>query len=96
MYRPKFNNTKLPIAEKRAQNNTQIEFTHTKSKGTRKIVVKDYCFFCRNSPGNNAIHEAAIFQVSELVRACAVLLEDTELVALEAKYHTKRVLGGLA
>ena len=76
----------------------RIEFTHTRSKSTEKIVVKDACFFCGNPPGNSAIHEAATFQVNERVRACAVLLEDTEvlaklssadMVALEAKYHIK-------
>ena len=48
--------------------------------------------------GNSAIYEAATFQVSERVHACAVLLEDTEplaklsttdMVALEAKYYIK-------
>ena len=106
--RLKFNNTKLQRAEKRAQTKdikehyTQMEFTHTRSKSAEKIVVKYVCFFCINPPGNSAIHEAATFQVNERVRACAVLLEDTELlaklstadmVALETKYH--QVLGGL-
>ena len=77
--RLKFNNTKLQRAEKRAQtkdikeHNTQIEFTHTRSKSTEKIVVKDACFFCGNPPGNSAIYEAATFQVNEHVRVCAVL-----------------------
>ena len=74
-----------------------MEFTQTRSKSTEKIVVKDACFFCGNPPGNSAIHEAATFQVNERVHACAMLLEDTELliklstdmVAMEAKYHTK-------
>ena len=43
------------------------------------------------------MHEAATFQIDKRVRACAVQLEDTELlaklstgdmVALEAKYHS--------
>ena len=73
-------------------------FTHTKSKSAEKIVVKDVCLFCGNSPHNSAVHEAATFKVTEGVHICAVLLENTELfaklstadmVALEAKYHTK-------
>ena len=50
----------------------------------------------------SATYEAGTFQVNEHVCACVVLLEDTEpsaklsiadMVASEAKYHTKCLLG---
>jgi len=71
---------------------------HTKSKCTDTSSTKEACFFCGKLPGNIGIHEAATFQVNEHVYACAVLLEDskllaklgtTDMVALEAKCHTK-------
>ena len=60
------------------------------------------CFFCGEPPGNSGVHEAATYQIDKRVRACAVLLEDTELlgklstgdmVALEARYHSKCLAG---
>ena len=53
---------------------------------------------CGKPPGTSGLHEATTFQVDERVRRCSMLHEDTELlaklstadmVALEAKYHTK-------
>jgi len=65
-----------------------------------KVIVYWYKYhaFCGKPPGSSDIHEAATFQVNEHVYACAVLLEDTkplaklrttDMVALEAKYHTR-------
>jgi len=63
-----------------------------------RAALTRHAFFCRKPPGNIGIHEAATFQVNEHVQACAVLFEDskllaklgtTDMVALEAKYHTK-------
>jgi len=68
---------------------------HTKSKCTGTSSTKEACFLCGKLPGNIGIHEVATFQVNEHEYACVVLLEDSELlakldmVALEAKYHTK-------
>ena len=102
--RLKFNNTKLQRADRRVkmkdskEHNSQMEFTQTRSKSAEKIVITDVCFFCRNPPGNSVIHQAATFQVNEHVRVCAILPEDTDLlaklsttdmVALDAEYHTK-------
>ena len=102
--RLKYNNTKLRKAEKRVESekySTTVECTHTRSKcneSSSSSSIKAVCFFCEKLPGNSGIHEVATFQVNENVHACAVLLEDTELlaklsttdmVALEAKYHTK-------
>ena len=43
---------------------------------------------------NSAIHEAATFQVNECVRACAVLLEDTELLAKRSTADMVYSFGG--
>ena len=92
---------KRVLAKDSEEYNTHMGCTHTsqRSKSTETSVIKDVCFFCGKPPGSNGIiHEAATFQFNEYVHACAVLLEDTELlaklstadmVALEAKYHTK-------
>ena len=101
--RLKYNNTKLRRAEKRVESkkySTNVGCTHTRSKcnESSSSSIKAVCFFCGKLPGNSGIHEVATFQVNENVHACAVLLEDTELLAklstadmaaLEAKYHTK-------
>lgn len=65
-------------------------------------VREAMCFFCGKPAGTIGLHDAATFQIDERVRACALFLEDTELlaklspgdmVALEAKYHTKCLAG---
>ena len=59
-------------------------------------------FFCGQPSGTSGLHEAATFLVDKWVKTSAELLEDTELlsklstgdmVALEAKYHTKCLEG---
>ena len=70
----------------------------TKSyKAMRKIFKKMYAF-CGQPPGTSGLHRAATFQLDNRVWSCVVLLQDTELfaklsttdmMALEAKYHTK-------
>jgi len=66
-------------------------------KAMRKIFKKMYAF-CGQPPGTSGLHRAATFQLDNQVWSCAVLLQDTELfaklsttdmMALEAKYHTK-------
>ena len=56
------------------------------------------CFFCGEPSNTSGLHEAATFQVDKPVRTYTELLEDIELlaklnrgdmVALDAKYHTK-------
>ena len=57
---------------------------------------------CGQPAGNDGLRQTATFQMDSRVRAYAVLHEDTELlgrlsagdnVALEAKYHTKCLVG---
>ena len=75
---------------------------HSRSRSTKYCATKNVCFFCGEASGNSGIHEAATFQIDKRVRACAVQLKDTELlaklstgdmVALEAKYHSKCLVG---
>ena len=65
-------------------------------------MVQDTCFFFQQPGGTDGLHDVATFQADKRVRSCATLLGDTELlgrlsagdmVALEAKYHTKCLLG---
>ena len=58
-------------------------------------------FFCGKSAGSDGLHEASTFQVDKRVRESATIVEDTlllgklsmgDMVALEAKYHTKCLL----
>ena len=59
---------------------------------------QDLCFFCEKSAGKEQLHEVSTFKTDKRVRECAALLENDDLrrrlsggdmVALEAKYHTK-------
>jgi len=82
--RLKYNNLKLHRAEKRAKSEEYsigMGCMHTRSMCTDTNIKKDACFFCGKPPGSSGIHEAATFQVNEHVYACAVLLEDSELLA---------------
>ena len=103
--RLQYNNTKLQRAQKRALTVSSEDHSvyntckYMRSQTTDSSILQtDVCFFCGKLPGTSGLHEAATFQVNERVKACAVLLEDTELlaklstadmVALQAKYHTK-------
>ena len=74
----------------------------SRSRSTEDCVTKNVCFFCGEASGNSGMHEAATFEIDKQVLACAVQLEDSELlaklstgdmVALEAKYHSKCLVG---
>ena len=106
--RLKYNNTKLKRAEKRALKTDSedleviIPCKRSRSQSIEASIQKDLCFFCGQPPGTSGLHEAATFQVDERVKNCAELLEDTillaklsvgDMVALEAKYHTKCLVG---
>ena len=106
--RLKYNNTKLKRAEKRAlkRDNEGLEvsapYKRSRSRSIESSILRDLCFFCGQPPGDSRLHEAATFQIDKRVRTCAELLEDTKLlaklsvgdmVALEAKYHTKCLVG---
>ncbi|KAI0233264.1 hypothetical protein LSAT2_016441, partial [Lamellibrachia satsuma] len=77
--------------------------TRSYSRSSRmENMAQEACFFCRQLAGTDGLHQTATFQMDSRVQPCAVLHEDTELlrrlsaggmVALEAKYHTKRLMG---
>ena len=90
--RLQYNNTKLQRVEKKIQTSeSKSLYTHRRLQGDEKSVQNDICFFCGQPSGTSGLHEAATFQLDSRVRSCAVLLEDTELLAkfstadLEAK-----------
>ena len=99
----KYNNTKLKRAEKRALKSDGDEDLTPPCKCSRSQsiepgILKTLCCFCGEPSNSSGLHEAATFQVDKRVGTCAELLEDTELlaklstgdmVALDAKYHTK-------
>ena len=104
----KYNATKLLRARKRVFTTDTYctdndVYTTCKRKRSRSLSTEPNaqevtCFFCGQSSGAIGLHEAATLQIDKRVRACAVVLGDTELlaklspadmVALEAKYHTK-------
>ena len=94
-------------AEKRAfKTNEDLEVItpckRRRSQSTEPSILRGLCFFCGQPPGTSGLHEAATFQVDKRVKACAELLQDTillaklsagDMVALEAKYHAKYVVG---
>ena len=80
---------------------TPCKWTRSQPASTETIASEPSCFFCGHLAGNDGLHEASTFQNDHNVRASAAVVEDTELlarhsmgdmVALEAKYHTKRLL----
>ena len=70
---------------------------HSRLRSSR-IEEELICFFCELPAGTEGLHEASTLQVDRRVKDSASLLEDSlllaklsagDMVALEAKYHTK-------
>ena len=83
-----------PAASKRTR-------SQSRTLSTEKMV-QDTCFFCQQPGGTDGLHDVTTFETDKRVRSCANLLGDTELlgrlsaddmVALEAKYHIKCLVG---
>jgi len=65
------------------------------------IDLKDEkCFLCNNSGGSEGLHSAATYNIDAKVRKCAIVLNDSALlaklepgdvIAQEAKYHRKKM-----
>lgn len=108
----KFNNTMLNRAEKRNlkddgnnQDTDKIvgrKRIRSNSSDAAKTVQESLCFFCRQAPGAAGFREAATLKLDCRVRTCAMILEDTDLlarlsagdvVALDVKYHAKCLVG---
>lgn len=95
----RYNNTKLKRAEKRVMPSTlSDDVPYKRSRLRSSCVNKESCFFCGQAADTDSLHEASTFQIDHRVRECAELVQDTlllgklsmgDMVALEAKYHTK-------
>jgi len=84
--------------EENGRNPTAPSFSSKRIRLRKEAISTEVGFFCENLAGPDCPHEASTFQVDKRVRECATLVEDSELlgklsvgdlVALEAKYHTK-------
>ena len=70
----------------------------TRSRHDKIDLTEAICFLCNEPAGSDTLHRACTHDIDAKVRKCAMELEDTDLlaklapgdmVALEAKYHTK-------
>ena len=70
----------------------------TRSRHGKLDLTEDICFLCNEPAGSTTLHRACTHDIHAKVQRCAIILEDTDLlaklapgdmVALEAKYHTK-------
>ena len=102
-----YNNTMLRRAEKRPiasssafGSSDDAPGKRTRSLSSEATTSDASCFFCGES-GTETLHGVATYQVDTCVRKCAAQVGDNELlarlsmgdmVALEAKYHSKCLL----
>ena len=102
-----YNNTMLRRAEKRPIASSSVfgcsddvPGKRTRSLSSEATTSDASCFFCGES-GTEILHGVATYQVDTRVRKCAAQVGDNELlarlsmgdmVALEAKYHSKCLL----
>ena len=70
----------------------------TRSRHGKVDLTEHICFLCNEPAGSTTLHRACTHDIHTKVQRCAITLEDTDLlaklapgdmVALEAKYHTK-------
>ena len=102
--RLKLNQTNLDHLQNKqeAKKPSTLSAVQTRGKQSTRIITDCVCFFCDEPAGLfGNLHEFATKEVDWKVRKCALALEDTELIAklapadmiaLEAKYHTKCLL----
>ena len=102
--RLKLNQTKLNRLQNKqeAKKPSTSSAVQTRGKQSTRIITDCVCFFCDEPAGLfGDLHEVSTKEVDWKVRKCALALEDTELIAklapadmiaLEAKYHTKCLL----
>ena len=102
-----YNNTMLRRAEKRPiasssafGSSDDVPGKRTRSLSSEATTSDGSCFFCGES-GTETLHGVATYRVDTRVRKCAAQVGDNELlarlsmgdmVALEAKYHSKCLL----
>ena len=99
----RYNNQKLQRAIKKEHEVPVKDEAPRKSVRLQSTLhpIKVSCFFCDKEAGSESLHEVMTGQVEEHVRECAELTSDSlllaklgssDMVALEAKYHTKCLL----
>lgn len=95
--RLKVNQTKLELSMKPNVKTSPSAIT-TRSRHDKVDLTEAACFLCNEPAGSATLHVACTQDIDVKVRKCAMELEDTDLltklapgdmVALEAKYHTK-------
>lgn len=98
--RLKVNQTKLERLELslKTENVKTCPAVTTRSKHDKVDLTEAVCFLCNEPAGSATLHRACTQDIDVKVRKCAIELEDADLlaklapgdmVALEAKYHTK-------
>ena len=98
-----YNNQMLQRAGKREHQSPEIDDAPRKCSRLKSLLKSDgkLCFFCGEEGGTDGLHELTTFQVDQRVHKCAKLTGDSfllaklslgDMVALEAKYHTKCLL----
>ena len=101
--RLRYNNNMLKRAEKREHQSPERDGAPRKCTRLQSSVKPSEasCFFCDQAAGTDGLHEVTTFQVDQRVRESAELTRDSlllaklslgDMVALEAKYHTKCLL----
>ena len=101
--RLRYNNQMLHRAGKREHQSPEIDDAPRKCSRLKSLLMSggELYFFCGEEGGTDGLHEVTTFQVDQCVRKCAKLTGDSfllaklslgDMVALEAKYHTKCLL----
>lgn len=103
MCRLRYNNQMLQRTEKREHQSPERDSAPRKCSRLQSShkPSEASCFFCSHAAGTDGLHEVTTFQVDQRVHESAKLTGDSlllaklslgDMVALEAKYHTKCLL----
>jgi len=103
--RLRYNNQMLQRAEKREDQSPERNDVPHKSIRLQSSLKPSeaLCFFCGQEAGSDGLHEVTTIQVDQRVHRSAELTGDSlllaklslsDMVASEAKYHTKCLLAG--
>lgn len=95
----KFANSKLERAQKKLKRKNSPDSSRQAKKVKRQVSEQSECFFCGEQ--GNDLHQVLTLEVDRDVRQMAVQMQDSQLiaklaagdmVAIEAKYHSKCML----
>ena len=93
-----FNQTKLDRLNKKVIQEENLTSIQTRSSHSKVNLKDSTCLFCGKAAGSEGLHNASTYDIDRKVRQCALELNDTallaklapaDMVALEAKYHTR-------